>query len=302
MDFAMDHDSLFRYFDRHKYTYDPNDRPDYELQRMAVSRTKASLADVIVSESSICGVTGLWVRGGEGEGRSRCGIVLFIHGGAFVRGDRYTDASFCGALALGSRYDVYSTDYALAPEHPFPQGLDDVFDVYASLCRENEASNVVLCGESAGATMALAAANRAKVEGFPLPNGIVLISPCVQFERALPSYSSNLGTDCMVTNFMDEALAEYFQTDDPKVVRSPLASPLNGDFDGFPPVYITASDCEVLRDDAVLLEKRMTGQGVECTLDMAHGLMHVYPVMTALEESKEAVGRICRFLDGLCLC
>ena len=103
----------------------------------------------------------------------------------------------------------------------------------------------------------------------------------------------------MLTNFMEEVLAEYFQTKDPDILKDPLASPINGDFIGFPPVYITASDCEVLRDDAVVLHEKMAGLGVDCTLDMAHGLMHVYPVMTALAESKAAVRRICGFLERL---
>ena len=298
----MDHASLFRYFDRHKRPYNPSFRPDYAAQRNLGSGPM-SFNDIDIEESVIGGVLGEWIRRKQAcdEDRTIQGVVLFFHGGSFVRGNRSTDRAFCRELALNSSYDVYSTDYALAPEHPFPQGLDDCFNVYKNLCNDltNGASNIVLCGESAGATMALAVANYAKRKGIALPKGIVLISPCVQFERTLPSHTQNLETDCMLTNFMEEVLSEYFQTKDPDILKDPLASPINGDFIGFPPVYITASDCEVLRDDAVVLHEKMAGLGVDCTLDMAHGLMHVYPVMTALAESKAVVRRICGFLERL---
>lgn len=298
----MDHDSLFRYFNRHKRPYNPNSRPDYAAQRN-IGAGPMSFDDVDVEETVMGGVQGEWVKRKRtcGEECSAHGVVLFFHGGSFVRGNRSTDRAFCRELVLNSNYDVYSTDYTLAPEHPFPQGLDDCFNVYGSLCEAlpNGASCIVLCGESAGATMALAVANYAKRECIALPKGIILISPCVQFERSLPSHTQNLETDCMLTNFMEEVLAEYFQTKDPDLLKDPLASPINGDFTGFPPVYITASDCEVLRDDAVVLHEKMEGQGVDCTLDMAHGLMHVYPVMTALAESKVAIRRICGFLERL---
>lgn len=298
----MDHDSLFRYFDRHKRPYNPNSRPDYSAQRN-IGAGPMSFSDIDVEETVMDGVQGEWIRRKKAcvKGRTIHGVVLFLHGGSFVRGSRSTDRAFCRELALNSGYDVYSTDYALAPEHPFRQGLDDCFNVYRRLCETlpNGSSCIVLCGESAGATMALAVANYAKRECVALPKGIILISPCVQFERSLPSHTQNLGTDCMLTNFMEEVLAEYFQTKDPDLLKDPLASPINGDFTGFPPVYITASDCEVLRDDAVVLNEKMVVQGVDCTLDMAHGLMHVYPVMTALDESKAAIRRICGFMERI---
>ena len=118
-----------------------------------------SFNDIDVEEAVIGGVRGEWIRRKRAcdEGRTSQGVVLFFHGGSFVRGNRSTDRAFCRELALNSSYDVYSTDYALAPEHPFPQGLDDCFNVYKNLCNDltNGASNIVLCGESAGATRAL---------------------------------------------------------------------------------------------------------------------------------------------------
>lgn len=295
----MTHDSLFRYFDRHKRPYNPNSKPDYAAQRK-IGAGPMSFNDIDVEEPVVGGVKCEWIRR-RAKGDHVCGTILFFHGGSFVRGNESTDRAFCRELVLNANYDVYSAGYALAPEDPFPKGLDDCFNVYVRLCETlpGGASNIVLCGESAGATMALAVANYAKKEGIPFPKGIVLISPCVQFEQSLPSHTQNLGTDCMLTNFMEEVVAEYFQTKDPDQLKDPLVSPLNGDFTGFPPVYITASDCEVLRDDSVVLHRKMTGQGVDCTLDMAHGLMHVYPVMTALAESKAAVKRICGFLERL---
>jgi len=294
----MEHDSLFKHFNRRKYIYDPNARPNYALQRIQSAGVDFHYTDIVIKEEILDGIAGEWIFNTSKSIDDSHGTILFFHGGAFVRGSKSSERSFCRELVLNSNYNIYSTDYALAPEHPFPEGLEDCMKVYEALCKTvpKGASNIVLCGESAGATMALTVAVYAKMKGISLPKGIVLLSPSVQCERPLPSHTENLETDCMLTNFMDEIKAEYFQTCDPSVLAQPLASPINADFTGFPPVYITASDSEVLRDDAVLLSEKLQKQGVECTLDMAHGLMHVYPIMTALKESKEAVKRICSFL------
>ncbi len=290
----MTHSDLFRYLDRHKYWYDPENKPNYVKMRYS---PKTVLPEGV--ETHLMSFNGI-----EGElytynGCKRDKVILLYHGGGFVAGSKDMDGSFAAYVVQNFDWDVYTTDYALAPEHPYPEGVRDCFTVYKELCKIYGASNIILWGESAGTTMALAAAISAKNEGIELPRAIILCSPSVQYLEVYPSYTENLDTDCIVTNNRIETLYEYFKTTDPAVLRNPLASPLYANFTGFPPTLIFASDSEVLRDDAIELEKKMKESGVSVTLDMAHNLMHVYPMYIRLTEAKEALDKAFRFIAKL---
>ncbi len=290
----MTHAELFRYLDRHKYLYNPQNRPNYSQMRYT-PRTLLPKG-VEIHDMKMGGI--------EGElytymGHRRDKVILLYHGGGFVIGSKEMDGSFSAYVTQNTDWDVYTTNYALAPEHPYPAGVEDCFTVYKELLKLYGASNIVLWGESAGATMALTTAIYAKSKGIELPKAIVLCSPSVQYLEVYPSYTENLDTDCIVTNNRLETLCEYFQTTDPQVLKNPLASPLYADFTGFPPTLIFASDSEVLRDDSIELEKKMKEDGVDVTLDMAHNLLHVYPMFVRLTEAKEALDKAFRFIGKL---
>lgn len=287
----MTHADLFRYLDRHKYIYDPQNRPNYAQMRY---NPKTMLPKGVE-------IHPMQMKGIEGElytymGIKRDKVILLYHGGGFLIGSKEMDGSFSAYVVQNFDWDVYTTNYALAPEHPYPEGVEDCFTVYKELCKIYGASNIVLWGESAGATMALTTAIHAKNDGIELPKAIILCSPSVQYLEVYPSYTENLDTDCIVTNNMLETLCEYFQTTDPQVLKNPLASPLYANFTGFPPTLIFASDSEVLRDDAIELEKKMKSYGANVTLDMAHNLLHVYPMFVKLTEARDALDKAFRFI------
>ena len=139
----------------------------------------------------------------------------------------------------------------------------------------------------------------AKKRAIPLPRAIVLFSPPVECSDPLPSHSANLDTDCTVGNHIFEAVHEYYMTTDRAVLTTPEASPLYGDFSGFPQTMVFASDTEVLRDDAVLLERKMKEQGVNCTLELGHNMVHVYPLLIGIPECRAAMDRAAAFINSV---
>lgn len=288
----MTHDRLFAYYMKHKKPYDSSNRPDYAARRSFIDVPVPQ--GLSLTETSRCSVPGELIYD---FGSTHSKVVLFIHGGSFTSCDKGTVRSACFYIARKCGVDVYSTNYALAPEHPFPQGLDDVYNVYLDLCSDYGASNIVIMGESAGACLALGLCNRAFAAGKDLPCALVLLSPPVQAMKVLDSHIRNLDTDCMVSNFLEESWAEYFQTTDPTVLSSPEASPIFGDFSSFPPTLVFCSDTEVLYDDSIMLEEAMRTQGSSCTLVVEHALMHVYPLYINLPEGRAAMDRAVAFIS-----
>ena len=285
-------DAYFRFCMRHKKLYDPQNRPDYTKRR---SFSAPVLPDSLsLKETQTAGVAGEWIRV---KGRETGKVILFIHGGSFTSMDKGSDRAVCFHLAGHTVCDVYSTNYALAPEHPFPAGLTDCFNVYSELQARHGAQNMILVGESAGGTLAMGLCHMAKKRSIPLPRAIVLFSPPTECADDLPSHSANLDTDCTVGNHRLEASYEYYQTTDRNILLSPEASPLYGDLTGFPPAMVFVSDSEVLKDDSVLLAKKMKEQGVPCTLEIGHNMVHVWPLLIGIPECRASMDRAVEFIN-----
>mgnify|MGYP001107862181 CR=1 FL=1 len=131
-----------------------------------------------------CGDHEVPVRIFSPPGRMRHAILLFFHGGGWVLGGIGSCARFCAELAAAGHVLVLAADYRLAPEHPFPQGLDDCMRaVETALRRASEwggsPERVSVGGDSSGGNLALAVALRRRAEGLPPLRSLVLFYPVV---------------------------------------------------------------------------------------------------------------------------
>ena len=168
---------------------------------------------------------------------------------------------------------------------------------YRWLLRQPFGKRIVIMGESAGGNLVLGTVLHARDEGLRLPECVVTLAPTVQYDQVFPSYLENLKTDCMVSNLSEETRAVYLRTDDPAALRDPYFAPYYGDYTGFPPTLLIASDSEVLRDDAVYLQEKLKDSGVHSELRLYHGLMHTFPLIPAIPESKKAYREIRGFVN-----
>ena len=88
-------------------------------------------------------------------------IIFYIHGGGFVSGGVKASKGFCSMLASYSGCRVIACEYSLAPEKPYPQGVDDCYNVYREIFKEYH-GKVAIIGESAGANLSLVTTLKAK--------------------------------------------------------------------------------------------------------------------------------------------
>ncbi|MBL8643545.1 MAG: alpha/beta hydrolase fold domain-containing protein, partial [Rhodospirillaceae bacterium] len=128
-------------------------------------------------------VPGEWlVRGGSVPSGS---AILWMHGGHYVSGHPATTRAIAMDMAAKTGVAVFSVQYRLAPENPYPAALDDVKAAYAWLLKEGfRPQRIVVGGESSGAGLALALALSLKAEGQALPAAIVAVSPWVDLANA----------------------------------------------------------------------------------------------------------------------
>jgi monoterpene epsilon-lactone hydrolase len=223
--------------------------------------------------------------------------ILYIHGGGFVAGVPGNHRPLTWRLTDEVGVPVYAVDYRLAPEHPFPAGLEDCVAAYRGLLDKGIAgSSIVIAGDSAGGNLTFTTALKLKQDGLPMPAALVALSPATDLNGdEFPARTSNEHTDAMFTPDMFHSLeALYCPGCDP---HNPLISPYRGDVSGLPPVLIHCSRDEMLRDDGVKMAEKLKAAGIPVTLDVWPKVFHVWQVMAdLLPEARQSIDKIAAFM------
>lgn len=230
------------------------------------------------------------------------GLLFFIHGGGFTTGDYKERRIFTYYVSDHYGYDSLAFNYALAPENKWPSQLEDCFKAYESILKQGyDPEDIVVTGESAGGCLALSLLLLLKERKVPQPKAVLVFSPVTNNYDRLPSHINNIRTDYMLKDVISKGLADaLFEKDqDFEKRRDHLISPYYGNYEGLPPVFISASDSETLYDDALSLYEKLKDEDHKVMIDIAHGLCHSYPMLTFLPEARKTLDKAFAFLDEL---
>ncbi|WP_085634033.1 alpha/beta hydrolase [Pseudomonas sp. R16(2017)] len=223
-------------------------------------------------------------------------VLLYIHGGAFVG---YTADTYAGMVAtwckaLDAR--ALMVDYRLAPESPHPAALQDCFAAYQWLLDQGvKPQHIVLAGDSAGGNLALATLQHLKQAGLPLPCCAALLSPFLDFTLSGASALTNARRDPVFTHAFAIGIRGFYASAEQHSL--PAVSPLFGDFNGLPPLLLQVGSTEMLLDDAVRAAAKARAAGVAVQLEVWRNLPHVFQMVAALPQSREAARHICDFIS-----
>jgi len=216
------------------------------------------------------------------------GTVAYFHGGGWVVGSIDSFDTACRALTNASGATVVSVGYRLAPEHPFPAGLEDCAAVTRALD-----GPLVVAGDSAGGNLAIAVARRLR----DTIDGMALIYPVTDAGLNTPSmrdFKERYGlTAPGLERYWNLYLngADGFQAD---------ASPLRaGDLEGLPPTYVLTAEFDVLRDEGEAFVKKLEAAGVDVTHRRFDGTIHgFWRWMAATPKTREAIDEVGAALRG----
>jgi acetyl esterase len=240
-----------------------------------------------VEDSEIAGVP---CRIYTNEGAS--GILMFIHGGGWVTGDLETHDQPCRQLALESGATVVAVHYRLAPEHPFPAGIDDAWAVMQALDAGRDSygvdSKLVVAGDSAGGNFSAVLAILARDAGLDLAAQL-LIYPAVDVNDASPSMTEN-GEGYLLTA---ETLDWYFHHYAPDALDW-RASPLLAESHvGLAPAVVITAQYDPLRDQGIAYAKKLEQAGVAVTHSNYDGMVHAFFQLSPLcDAGKAAITQI----------
>jgi len=221
-------------------------------------------------------------------------VLLYIHGGGFISGSCQTHRMHVAKFAKGSQLKSLVFDYRLAPEHPFPAGLEDCVTTYKWLLKQGyKAKNILVGGESAGGTFALSLLLALKNQGMGMPKAAFSISPVTDLRCLADSFSYNAKKDIAPIGSWDVWTKYYIGDNDPTL---PLLSPQFGNYEGLPPLYICVGTYEIHLDDCINVARKAREHGVDVTLRKWQNMVHAFPIMSPLfPEAKQAMSEICEF-------
>lgn len=217
-------------------------------------------------------------------------VILYLHGGGWVIGNLNTCAKFAGLLAKKSGMIVISVDYRLAPEHPAPAAGNDVTAVLTA-CRkplllptgwQNDPEQIFLAGDSAGATLAAAAALDEHQKSGRSPSGVLLFYPVTDMNanesESMHDFARGFAMD------RDVLLSFYhaYQPDQQQW-QKPEFSILNADLSAFPPALIVTCQLDILRDQGRSLAQKLKQLQRQLDYREYQGATHIFITVPGLQ-------------------
>lgn len=200
------------------------------------------------------------------------GIVLNLHSGGFVMcgGDVCRAMGISDATRLQQR--MWSVDYRMPPDHPYPTSLDDCLTVYRALLCECRAEEIIVMGASAGGNLAAAMVLKARDEGLPLPAGVYMDTPAVDLTESGDTFYTNEGLDPALPMRPSALFRLYANGQD---LRHPYLSPIFGDFSrGFPPSILTTGTRDLLLSSTVMMHRKLRAAEIPAELHVTEGGGH----------------------------
>ena len=227
--------------------------------------------------------------------------LLYLHGGGYISGSGANYLSFAAQISTAAQCAVLLPDYRLAPEHRFPAGLEDCVRAYEWMLATGpygpaSAGATFIAGDSAGGGLTLATLLALRDRGLPLPKGGMPLSAFTDCTLASESIRSQAENELfMHPSCLPQFVELYLGASD---ARNPLASPVFGDYTGIPPLLIQVGEYEVIYDDSVRVAAKAQADGVDVTLEVWPGQVHVFQVRE-LPESRQAIAHIAEFMQKL---
>ncbi len=260
--------------------FDVPTAPIGSVQRLTLPRAQGALTVRVYSPQAL-------------SEREPSAALIYFHGGAGVFCSLDTHEGFCRLLAQASGCRVFSVDYRLAPEHPFPAAVEDAHFATDWICANAadlhlDRKRIAIGGDSFGATLATVECQQARSRPGSALALQVLFCPVTDLSAESPSWK-DYGTGHIIERItVDWATEHYAPGMDLKDSR---ISPLQArDLSGLPPAHIHTAEFDPLRDEGKAYAERLASAGVAvryvCHAGMVH---HFYCMAGAISYAQQAI-------------
>lgn len=223
-------------------------------------------------------------------------VILYLHGGGYAIGSNRTHLELAARIARAAKSQMLMVEYRLAPEHPYPAGLNDALKVYQYLLKERVLpEKIVIAGDSAGGGLAIALLQTLRDKKIPMPAAAVCLSPWLDLSCSISSLSKTLKRDPLITPKRIRFFAKHYAGINDRT--QPGLSPFFGELDNLPPMLIQVGGDEILLPECKLFTKRANKLGSVVELQVWPGMFHVWQFAASiLPEGQQAIQKIGLFI------
>ncbi|MGE0388329.1 MAG: alpha/beta hydrolase [Gammaproteobacteria bacterium] len=225
--------------------------------------------------------------------RNRDRALLFVHGGAYIMGGGIAAVRMTEFLARAAQCRVYSVDYRMPPDYPYPHGLDDTVEAWRFVLSRHAAEKSAMAGVSAGGGLAASAVLRIRDLGLPLPAAALLLTPECDLTESGDSFETNREIDVVLKRRLTAANLLYAGGHD---LRDPYLSAIFGDFGkGYCPTFLMTGTRDLFLSNTVLMHRALRRACIAAELHVFEAMPH--GGFFGTPEDREAMAEQVAFLD-----
>ena len=225
-------------------------------------------------------------------------FIYYLHGGGYAAGSLNSHRGIMAQFGNATGLKVLGINYRLAPENPYPAGLDDALEGYLWLLQHKvggDSKRIVLMGDSAGGGLASALLLRLKQEGHGLPVCAVVLSPWVDLSTSGESMDTLAHKDPILPADKAKEWAKWYVGE--HNAQDPLISPIFGDWRGMCPIFLQVGSIEILLSDSVRLAEALRQAEVPLVFEVWQGMTHVWHMSWRfLPEGRRAIQQIGQYI------
>ncbi len=242
---------------------------------------------------AVDGANAVWLA----KENSANGVIVYLHGGSYTSGPFAVQWEYLADLCARTKMTALLIDYRLAPQNPFPAGLDDCLVILETLAAIGDLPDKwFLAGDSAGAGLAVATVFELRDAGIALPKKLILMAGGFDMTLTNPEIQKNPRLDPLLSykRLLDSANAYVAQDN----AKNPLISPLFGDVRGLPPTLIQCGTADLLVWDNRLFYQKCLDAGVAVKYEEYENAFHDFMMVAFLPEARTARQSQTEFLSA----
>ncbi|WP_434302019.1 alpha/beta hydrolase [Clostridium botulinum] len=237
------------------------------------------------------------------ENGSNFPIIIYSHGGFWIGGNTDTSDRVCRKLSQNTKAIVISVNYRLAPENPFPAGLNDVYNVLQWTYENAKSINgdekhIAVVGDSAGGNLSAAVSSMSRDKNGPPIACQVLIYPSTNiFELNSKSWSYFSNSFNISREDMEKYISIYAPKKEDR--KNPYASPLlSKEFSKLPDTLVVTAEIDPLRDEGEVYANKLKESGAKVEVARYKGITHGFITMDKItNKADEALNQISLYIQ-----
>lgn len=215
-------------------------------------------------------------------------LIIYLHGGAFISGPAKHHWDSIEHISKNTHANIWMCVYPKAPENKIDTISLNIDKVYENALTNYTSENIILMGDSAGGTLAIALTQRLIKNNINRPSKLILISPVLDAEfknekiNTLDKYDKMLSKNGVLS-------AKKMCSDDLTDLR---ISPINGEFAHFPKTYLYIAENDITYPDQLIFSSKLMIEKVEHQITIGENMPHIWPLLPVMKEAKNALTEI----------